>query len=207
MSKKNRSLSLSQFRITPHPQPPSRRKRPSRKPALWVMVLLVLCAIAITARVVVLLRRDDALMAWQRSLQPEGERIEWPPWNPAWPSLPASPKPTRAVPIDVAGPAAFAVRNADAMRYIPCYCGACPPDHRSNLNCYVTGFRPDGTPMWTSHASTCPICVHVTRAVMLMVRQGRSLAQIREALDREYERAGLDPSTSTPQPPQLLRKR
>lgn len=179
-----------------------RRRAFAQRLPLWAKVILVLCAVGLATLIVVRVRQHDALTRWRQSLELQGERVEWPAWDPKWPALPSFPTSRRARRLDVTGPAAFAARNAEVMRHIPCYCGACPVDHRSNLSCYVTGFRTDGTPLWTDHASTCPICVHVTREVMLMTQKGWSLQQIRETLDREYARGGRHPSTSTPLPPQ-----
>lgn len=176
------------------------RRRSSQQPVpRWAVAIMALCIVAGVGFVVARIQRHDAFITWRQSLE-EGGRIKWPPWDEAWPKLPVR-ESTRRPPIDVTGAAAFAVRNAEMMQYVPCYCGACPADHSSNLSCYVTGFRTDGTPIWTDHASTCPICVNVTREVMLMVRQGRSLSQIRTTLDHEYGRAGLRPSTQSPHPP------
>lgn len=179
-----------------------RKRALAQRLPLWAKVTLVLCAVGLATLIVLSVRRHDALTRWRHSLELPGERVEWPAWDSEWPSLPRSPTSRRTRPVDVGGPAAFVARNAEVMRYIPCYCGACPVDHRSNLNCYVTGFRADGTPVWTDHAAICPICVHVTREVMLMMHKGWSLQQIRETLDREYERGGHSPSTSTSRPPQ-----
>ena len=165
---------------------------------IWAVIVAALGVVAAIWFVVARVQRHDGFIAWRQSLEDAG-RVQWPPWDEAWPKLPVR-ESTRRRPIDVTGPAAFAVRNAEVMRHIPCYCGACPPDHGSNLSCYVTGFQSNGSPIWTDHASTCPICVNVTREVMLMVRKGRSLKQIRDALDREYTRAGYHPSTRTPHP-------
>lgn len=165
----------------------------------WAVMVAALGVVAAIWCVVARVQRHDDFIAWRQSLEDAG-RVQWPPWDQAWPKLPVR-ESTRRRPIDVTGPAAFAVRNAEVMRHIPCYCGACPPDHASNLSCYVTGFQSNGSPIWTDHASTCPICVDVTREVMLMVRKGQSLKQIRDALDQEYTRAGYHPSTRTPHPP------
>lgn len=182
-------------------EPRKGRRRGSRPPLpRWAMAIAALCVAGTVALVVYGVWRKEALVQWRRSLELPGERVEWPAWDPAWPALPSVRRSGRTVPIDVAGPAAFAVRHAEVMRHIPCYCGSCPADHRSNLNCYVARFRPDGGPEWTDHAATCPICVNVTREVMLMLRRGWALPQIRDTLDREYARAGYRPSTQTPHP-------
>lgn len=167
----------------------------------WASAALVLCALGLAALVVRGLWQHDTLMSWRRGLEVQGERAGWPPWNPRWPPLPPHPRSARTAPSALAGAAAFAAHNADVMRSIPCYCGACPTDHASILNCYVTGFRQDGSPMWTDHASTCPICINVTREVMLMTRKGWPVEHIRETLDREYRRAGYHPSATSPRPP------
>lgn len=39
----------------------------------------------------------------------------------------------------------YAVANADALRYIPCYCGCGRSGHTSNRDCYIREVRPDGT--------------------------------------------------------------
>lgn len=166
---------------------------------LWAIILVAMGVVASIWFIVTRIQRHDDFIAWRQSLE-DADRVQWPPWEQAWPKLPVR-ESTRIRRIDVTGPAAFAARNAEVMRHIPCYCGACPPDHGSNLSCYVTGFQSDGSPTWTDHASTCPICVDVTREVMLMVRKGRSLKEIRETLDLEYTRAGHHPSTRTPHPP------
>lgn len=182
-------------------EPRKDRRRGSRAPLpRWMVVIVALCVAGTVAVLVFGVRRKEALVQWRRSLDPPGERVAWPAWDPAWPALPSVRRSGRTIPIDVAGPAAFAVRHADVMRHMPCYCGSCPTTHQSNLNCYVAGFRPDGSPIWTDHAATCPICVNITREVMLMVRRGWALPQIRDTLDREYTRAGYHPSTHTPQP-------
>ena len=182
-------------------EPRKGRRRGSRPPsARWTMVIAALCVAGTVALVVFGVRRKEAMVEWRRSLDLPGERVEWPAWDPAWPALPVARRSGRTLPIDVVGPAAFAVRQAAVMRHIPCYCGSCPTGHQSNLNCYVSGFRPDGSPEWTDHAATCPICVSITREVMLMVRRGWALPVIRDALDREYARAGYQLSTHTPPP-------
>ena len=72
----------------------------------------------------------------------------------------------------------------DSIRQIPeiadgiyCYCGCDEmPDHYSLLSCY------EGDGM----AQGCQICQGEGRMVFELHRKGRSLAQIREAIDRNF---------------------
>jgi hypothetical protein len=66
------------------------------------------------------------------------------------------------------------------------------------LNCFVSGFRPDGTPTWTDHSFSCPMCVHIAREAMLMTSQGMPLQQVREEIERRYRVVGE--GTQTPLP-------
>ena len=101
-----------------------RRRGPKPSPPRWAIVIATLCVAGTVALVVCGVWRKEALVEWRRSLDLPGERVEWPAWDPAWPLLPLVRRSRRTLPIDVAGPAAFAVRHADVMRHIPCYCGS-----------------------------------------------------------------------------------
>lgn len=177
-----------------------RTQPPTPRLPLCIRAVILLIAAGLVALIGLRVRQRDALTQWRQSLELRGERVEWPAWDPEWPPLPLNAS-QRKLPLDLTGPAAYVARNADAMRHIPCFCGSCPADHHSNLSCYVTGFSSDGKPLWTDHASTCPICIRITREVMLMTHKGWPLEQIRETLDREYTSAGHRRSTATPYPP------
>jgi hypothetical protein len=48
----------------------------------------------------------------------------------------------------------YAVEHGDELQYIPCFCGCGRFGHKSNRDCYVKSFNPDGTLTFTSHAAT-----------------------------------------------------
>jgi len=48
----------------------------------------------------------------------------------------------------------YAVDHGDDLRYMPCFCGCYRFGHRSNRDCYVKAFNPDGSITYTSHAAT-----------------------------------------------------
>jgi hypothetical protein len=76
------------------------------------------------------------------------------------------------------------IKIFDSVREIPqiadgiyCYCGCADlPDHYSLLSCYES----DGM------AQGCQICQGEGQMVSELHRKGRSLAQIREAIDRNF---------------------
>lgn len=84
----------------------------------------------------------------------------------------------------------FAVANADVLQYVPCYCGCGGMGHTSVRSCYVKEDRPDGTIRWDDHALGCGICVDIARDAMRMLREGKDLRQIQDAVGTEYGRYG-----------------
>lgn len=163
----------------------------------WAVIAVV--AIAFAALVARNLRRHDALTEWRQNLEIAAGRPAWPAWSPSWPSLPVPARQRRhQLPQDLRGPYAYAALNANVLRHIPCYCGCVREGHRSNLNCFVTSFRSDGTPVWTDHSFTCEMCIHIAREVMLMSSRGMPLQQIREEIDERYRTVGQPTQTPLP---------
>ncbi len=141
-------------------------------------------------------RRRDALISWRASLE-QGTIVSWPVWDASWPPLP--PRPRNALTGDLAGVYAFVARNAERLRFIPCYCGCAREGHDSVQNCFVKGFTPQGGPIWTDHAFTCPLCVSIVRDVSLMSSRGMSLPAIRNAIEEHHGSLASRP-TPTPRP-------
>lgn len=87
----------------------------------------------------------------------------------------------------------FAVANPEAAKAIPCYCGCAALGHTSSYACYVKEVDAAGTITYDLHAIGCGICVDITQDQMKMMRDGRSLAEIKDYIDRAYAKYG--PST------------
>ena len=107
------------------------------------------------------------------------------------------PKRRHQLPQDLRGAYAYAALNKDVLQHIPCYCGCVREGHRSNLNCFVSSFRADGTPIWTDHSFSCPMCVHIAREAMLMSSQGMSVQRVREEIEKRYRVLGEGTHTPT----------
>lgn len=87
----------------------------------------------------------------------------------------------------------FAVANPEAAKAIPCYCGCAALGHKSSYACYVNDVNSAGTIIYDLHAVSCGICVDITQNQIKMMRDGKSLLEIKDYIDRIYARYG--PST------------
>jgi hypothetical protein len=172
-----------------------RQRSRSPWPSRLAWALIATAAIAFVVVAARNLGRHDMLTAWRHDLEAGAGNPAWPAWSPSWPAL-RVPARRRQIPQDLSGPYAYAARNASILQRIPCFCGCVREGHRSNLNCFVSGFRSDGTPIWTDHSFTCDMCVHIAREVMLMSSQGMSVERIREEIDSRYRVVGPPTATS-----------
>jgi len=84
----------------------------------------------------------------------------------------------------------FAVANPDVMKQIPCYCGCGKMGHTSNYSCYVQSVDDKGVVTFDSHALGCSICVDITQDAMRLLRQGKTVAEIKASVDQTYSQYG-----------------
>lgn len=96
------------------------------------------------------------------------------------------PPEVRAAPVAVREAYRFAFANREVLEQVPCYCGCGAMGHTSNAACYLSGTGPAKSPGFESHALGCSICVDITQDVMRLLRQGRSLTEIRSYVDSTY---------------------
>ena len=93
---------------------------------------------------------------------------------------------------------AYAIARPDVIDWMPCYCGCVAMDHRNNADCYLKP-REEGDPMvFDEHASYCGICVDITLTARSMLAEGKSLLQIRIAVDGEYGTTAPGTDTALP---------
>jgi hypothetical protein len=91
----------------------------------------------------------------------------------------------RQAPVTVQQAYQFAVANPEVTQAIPCYCGCGNVGHTSNYACYVQDVQ-DGQVLFDAHALGCSICVDITIDAMRMTADGKSLDQIKSAIDYTY---------------------
>jgi len=84
----------------------------------------------------------------------------------------------------------FAAANPETMQALPCYCGCGPMGHTSNYSCYVAGENEDGSLEFDTHALGCSICVDITQDAMRLLKQGKSVPEVRAYVDRTYAQYG-----------------
>lgn len=83
----------------------------------------------------------------------------------------------------------FNVANPEIMKEIPCYCGCGDMGHASNYACYVQDDT-DGKITFDGHALGCSICVDITQDTMRMLKEGKSVSEIKQIVDDTYSKFG-----------------
>ena len=84
----------------------------------------------------------------------------------------------------------FAAANPDVMKNIPCYCGCGGIGHTSNYSCYVSQADANGGITYDNHALGCSICVDITQDAMRLLKDGKSVPDIRSYVDATYSKYG-----------------
>ena len=93
----------------------------------------------------------------------------------------------------------YALEHGHVIQWLPCYCGCVAMDHRSNLDCFLKPHDVAGPIAFEEHASFCDICVKTALLARDMLRDGKSMIEVRAAVDARFgDRA---PGTVTPLPP------
>ena len=106
------------------------------------------------------------------------------------------PDSVKAAPVSVQQAYQFAVANPEALKNVPCYCGCSAVGHTSNYSCYVKEAKSSGEVVFDEHALGCSICVDIAQDVMKLTSQGKTLDEIRAAIDQTYSQYG--PSNMAP---------
>lgn len=83
----------------------------------------------------------------------------------------------------------FNVANPEIMKEIPCYCGCGDMGHASNYACYVQDDS-NGQITFDGHALGCSICVDITQDTMRMLKEGKSVTEIKQVIDDTYSKFG-----------------
>ena len=111
----------------------------------------------------------------------------------------ARPEFVRALPDDWQAAYAFALARPDVLQWLPCYCGCGAMGHRSNLDCFFQHREEMGRYDYEEHASFCDVCVNIANRAHQLLGQGKSMAEIRAAIDAEFGGNGA-PGTDTAMP-------
>lgn len=89
----------------------------------------------------------------------------------------------------------IAGQTTDILEWIPCYCGCGESvGHKSNLNCFIQEKREDGTIVWDDHGTRCIACLEIALQSAQMHKDGKSLKEIRNAIDEAYKEGYAEPT-------------
>ena len=110
--------------------------------------------------------------------------------GPAMLSMDHMPPEVQAAPSVVQTAYQFAAANPDVMKGIPCYCGCGGIGHTSNYSCYVQGSDTQGKVTFDDHALGCSLCVNITQDAMRLLKEGKSVPEIKAYVDATYARYG-----------------
>ena len=105
-------------------------------------------------------------------------------------SMAEMPADVQSAPVSVQQAYQFAFANLDVMTQIPCYCGCGTMGHTSNYSCYVSSVNANGTITYDAHALGCSICVDITQDAMRMLKDGKTVPEIRAYVDQTYAKYG-----------------
>jgi hypothetical protein len=105
-------------------------------------------------------------------------------------SMEGMPVEVKAAPVTVQQAYQFAAANPDVMKHIPCYCGCGAMGHTSNYSCYVSDVDSNGNVSYDTHALGCSICVDITQDTMRMLKQGKTVPEIKAFVDQTYSQYG-----------------
>ena len=105
-------------------------------------------------------------------------------------SMADMPADVQSAPVSVQQAYQFAFANPDVMTQLPCYCGCGSMGHTSNYSCYVSSVDANGTITYDAHALGCSICVDITQDAMRMLKDGKTVPEIRAYVDQTYAKYG-----------------
>jgi len=105
-------------------------------------------------------------------------------------SMDGMPADVQSAPVSVQQAYQFAFANPDVMTQLPCYCGCGTMGHTSNYSCYVSSVDTNGTITYDSHALGCSICVDITQDAMRLLKDGKTVPEIRAYVDQTYAKYG-----------------
>ncbi|PID14650.1 hypothetical protein CSV63_11180 [Sporosarcina sp. P34] len=94
-----------------------------------------------------------------------------------------------------------AANATEILEYMPCYCGCGDSaGHKSNMNCFLDEVREDGSVVWDDHGTRCLVCLEIAVKSVQMKQDGKSMKEIRDAIDAEYGNGDYAKPTNTPMP-------
>jgi hypothetical protein len=93
----------------------------------------------------------------------------------------------------------FAAEHPEVLSFVPCFCGCENAGHKGNHDCFVRERAVNGDVIsWDEHGVECTICIDVATRARILHGEGKSVADIRATIEKDYARATN--KTPTPHP-------
>ncbi|MEH6946973.1 PCYCGC motif-containing (lipo)protein [Bacillus sp. JJ634] len=94
---------------------------------------------------------------------------------------------------------AAAAKHQELLEQIPCYCGCGESaNHQNNYDCFVFENKKSGAVVWDDHGTKCGVCLEIAAKTVIDFNNGKTVKEIREAIDQQYEKGYAKP-TDTPE--------
>lgn len=94
---------------------------------------------------------------------------------------------------------AAVAKHQELLEHIPCYCGCGQSaNHKDNYDCFIYENKENGAVVWDDHGTKCGVCLEIAAQSVIDYQNGKSIKEIREAIDKKYEKGYAKP-TPTPQ--------
>jgi hypothetical protein len=79
------------------------------------------------------------------------------------------------------------------LQHLNCYCGCMEANdpHDSLFRCFIVDVKEDGSVIWTDHGANCGICMMELQEAVTLAKQGKSVDEIRDAIDAKFKPVGL----------------
>ena len=91
----------------------------------------------------------------------------------------------------------FAAEHPEVLSFVPCFCGCENAGHKGNHDCFVRQRAASGDVIqWDEHGVECTICIDVATRARVLHAEGKSVADIRATIEKDYARA----TNKTPTP-------
>lgn len=89
-------------------------------------------------------------------------------------------------------------QHKELLEHMPCYCGCGDSvGHGHNYHCFIHENKDDGSIVWDDHATRCQACLDIAAEAIIQYNDGKSIAEIRDSIDEQYEGKGYPDPTPT----------
>lgn len=89
-------------------------------------------------------------------------------------------------------------QHKELLEHIPCYCGCGESvGHEHNYHCFIHDHKTDGSVVWDDHATRCQVCLDIAAESIIEYQEGKSIDDIRDAIDAQYKDDGYPEPTPT----------